>query len=804
LDVLRRKKQSKLAGLLLAVMLLLAGAASYRYYVMRKAEEMGRALHGAVKGRRSVAVLGFKNLGRAEAAWLSTALAEELTTELAAGEQLRTIPGENVAQMKINLSLSDADSYAPETLTRVRGQLAADDLVSGSYLDLGKESGGQLRLDVCVQDTISRETICKVAQTGTETNLFDLVSKMGDELRHYLGCGEVTAADAGAVRASAPSDPESVRLYAEGLKRLRMFDALGARDLLEKAVRAEPDYPLAHDALAQSWLMLGYEDNARKEAKKAFDLSSNLSREERLSVEGRYRETIHDWNKAIELYSALFKFFPDNLDYGLRVANTQRMAGKGKDALVTIAVLRSLAHSGTDNPRVDMAESEAADSQGDFKVGQTAAARAVEEASTIGAPLLVAAAQLDECWALQQLGQYEQGLATCEKARVTYARVGDRDGEAGALLDIGGSLNGQGDSAGALREDEQAFALSREVGDRSRMASAVNNTAVVLSAEGNHLAAEQHYEQALAIYKEVGSKGGAAKVLGNMAAELEFIGNLGAANAKFRQALSLNREIGNHGSEAWALKGLGATLYLQGELRESGNDLDLSLEICRKASLKRTCGFALSNQGNLLMWEGKLDQAKVKQQEALAIWNDVNNQGDAAESNVAIAKLSIEQGQAVEAEALVRDARDIFRKKKWAGDEIWADSVLAMALLAEGKPGEAAKEIDSVTAEKLQNEEVRLEFALATAFVRAASGKPADQSAAIKVLGATLGEATKHGFVGYQLEARLALGEIEMQSGRPGASAHLGQLQRDASAKGFELVARKAASANKVKVVGIP
>jgi tetratricopeptide (TPR) repeat protein len=336
------------------------------------------------------------------------------------------------------------------------------------------------------------------------------------------------------------------------------------------------------------------------------------------------------------------------------------------------------------------------------------------------------------------------------------------------------------------------------------MASAVNNTAVVLSAEGNHLAAEQHYEQALAIYKEVGSKGGAAKVLGNMAAELEFIGNLGAANAKFRQALSLNREIGNHGSEAWALKGLGATLYLQGELRESGNDLDLSLEICRKASLKRTCGFALSNQGNLLMWEGKLDQAKVKQQEALAIWNDVNNQGDAAESNVAIAKLSIEQGQAVEAEALVRDARDIFRKKKWAGDEIWADSVLAMALLAEGKPGEAAKEIDSVTAEKLQNEEVRLEFALATAFVRAASGKPADQSAAIKVLGATLGEATKHGFVGYQLEARLALGEIEMQSGRPGASAHLGQLQRDASAKGFELVARKAASANKVKVVGIP
>jgi tetratricopeptide (TPR) repeat protein len=571
---------------------------------------------------------------------------------------------------------------------------------------------------------------------------------------------------------------------------------MGARDLLEKSVVAEPGYPLAHDALAQSWLMLGYEDNAKNEANKAFDLSSNLSREERLSVEGHYRETIRDWDRAIQLYSALFKFFPDNLDYGLRVANTQRRAGKGKDALVTIAALRSLRQSATENPRVDLAESEAADSQGDYKAGQMAAARAAEKASAIGAPLLVAAAQLDDCWALQQLGQYEQSLAACEKAKVAYVRVGDRDGEASTLLDIGGSLQDQGDSVGAMRAYERAFAIFREVGDKRRMASTVNNIAVVLSAEGEHLAAEKQYEQALAILREIGGKGGAATVLGNIAGELELTGNLGEANAKFHQALSLNREIGNRGSEAWDLKGLGATSYLQGGFQESEKYLDLALEICRQASLKRTCGFALSNLGNLLMWEGKLDEAKVKHQEALAIWEDLKNQGDAAESHVAIAKLSIEQGQAVDSEAPVRDARDIFRKKKWTGDEIWADAVLAMALLAEGKSGEAAKETNSVTTEKLQNEEVRLEFELATALVRAASGKPADQSAAIKALEATRGEAAKHGFVGYELEARLGIGEIEINSGRIASGrTDLQALKRDAKAKGFLLIARKAAAA---------
>jgi TolB-like protein len=63
-----------------------------------------------VRARPSVAVLGFKNLsGRADAAWISTALSEMLTTQLAAGEELRTIAGDTVAQTKIDLHLSDAE-----------------------------------------------------------------------------------------------------------------------------------------------------------------------------------------------------------------------------------------------------------------------------------------------------------------------------------------------------------------------------------------------------------------------------------------------------------------------------------------------------------------------------------------------------------------------------------------------------------------------------------------------------------------------------------------------------------------------
>jgi hypothetical protein len=51
----------------------------------------------SVNARRSAAVLGFRNLsGRTDEAWLSMTLSEMLTTELAAGGALRTVPGAQV------------------------------------------------------------------------------------------------------------------------------------------------------------------------------------------------------------------------------------------------------------------------------------------------------------------------------------------------------------------------------------------------------------------------------------------------------------------------------------------------------------------------------------------------------------------------------------------------------------------------------------------------------------------------------------------------------------------------------------
>src|ERR1700722_6141738 len=278
----------------------------------------------AAAPRRSIAVLSFRNLsGRPEEGWISTALAEMLSTELEAGEKLRLVSGEDIARAKLDLPLADADSLSRDTLARLHEDLDSDLIVLGSYTAVGEKPGTRIRLDLRLQDTAVGETIADVAVVGSEADLLDMVSQAGSRLREKLGVEEVSPVEAVSIRGSLPSNRDAARLYSEGLARLRVFDALEARDLLQQAVAADPKFSLAHSALAESWSRLGYDKKAQQEARQAYDLSANLSREERLVVEGRYREVDHQYEKAIEVYRALFALFPDNDDYGRRLATMQ-------------------------------------------------------------------------------------------------------------------------------------------------------------------------------------------------------------------------------------------------------------------------------------------------------------------------------------------------------------------------------------------------------------------------------------------------------------------------------------------------
>jgi len=752
------------------------------------AGEPSPAAAPGIPPRRSVAVLGFKNLSRSpDAAWLSTALAEMLTTELAAGGRLRTIPGENIGRMKIELSLSDAESLARDTLAKVGRNLGTDMVLLGSYLILPED---QIRLDMRLQDVAAGETVTALAESGTETKLVDLVMRAGSRLRQSMGVEEPPTAEVGRLAAVAPSNLEAQRLYAEGLAKLRVLDALAARDLLVKAVAADPNSPMAHTALAEAWTSLGYDAKAKDEARRAFDLSGNLSREERLSVEGRYRETAGEWDKGIAIYGALLAFFPDNVEYGLRLATAQNTGGKGEAALATLAKLRSLPPPASEDPRVDLTEAAVAQSLGDFKREQAAASRAATKGNAQGARLLVARARLREAYALDRLLEVSRAAAAVEEARRIYADAKDRGGLAWALSLFGNVYWDQGDIEKARTTWEECLAIRRQIGYRRGVAISLHNVGLALWEQGDLTGGRRNLEEAYAIDRELGEHSGMLFGLEALAGLLHDLGDLEGARKTGEQALTLSGETGDRTEESLVRVRLAMVLQAQGDLTAAEAKYREVLPILHERGTRDSVADTLFLLGELLQVKGDLAAARKSHEEALEIRTALGSPFALAKSQVALGRVFVEEERPGAAQPLLRAALAVFASQKAADWDAAAHAALARSWLARSHPADALRAIEPAVAVagRSANPHVRLAVGATAARVHAANGRVDE---ALRSLETALAEATRLRLVALQLEIRLARGEIELGAGRHAKGA-LSALASDARAKGFGLVASKA------------
>jgi len=781
-----------------------------------------------VNTRLSVAVLGFKNLsGRSDTAWLSTALSEMLTTELAAGEKLLTISGENVARVKNDLSLPETDTLAADTLARVRKNLGTDYVVLGSYFDLGSNTEGQIRLDLRLQEAASGQTIAVVSDKGTESELDDLVTRAGARLREKLGAGEVPSNLEVVVRATRPANLESARLYAEGLEKLRTYDALVARDLLLKAIAADPQHVPSRVALAAAWSALGYDAKAAETAKQAFDLSGKLPRDERLEVQGQYYESSNQNAKAIAAFETLFEASPDNPDFGLKLASAQISGSKANDALTTIAKLRQLPSPQRDDLRIDLTEAHAAQVLSDFNRQNALAARVAEQGQKQGAKFLVARAQMAQCSALRNLGDPKAAIPFCESAQQISLSAGDRFGVAQALNNIGNALYDLGDLEKAKTTYEQVAQIDQEIGNLGGLAGALDNRASVVGDQGDGATAKKLSEQALAIYRITGDKINIAATLNNIAAQLVSEGDLRASRDKFEESLAIGREIGSDTAVATALTnlgemklhlgdpegarnayeeslatfqkngekmkaaypmvGLGDVLLITGNLEQAKSNYTQGLAASQEAGEKHEAAIAMSGLGNVRFEQADLVGARKQFEEALALRTQLGEKDSVADSQIDLARVELEENQAADAEAKLRGVLAALQPGKVGDQEALARILLARALMAQGKTVGARSEASRslALAAKTQHRGVALDVKIGAASITQA-GIPLDQA---------LAEAVKINFVNHELEAGLALGIVEIKTGKAAGRARLDALERDARAKGFVRIAERAAKA---------
>jgi len=718
---------------------------------------------GKAGGRPSVAVMGFRDLsGRQDTAWLATALAEMLAVELSAAERIRTIPGETVQRARADLDLGGIDTYDTATLGRLRQRLGSDYVLVGTFLAPSDSRPAKLRVDMRLQDARNGQTVVAFSESGPERDLAEIVSKAGGTLRARLGAPE--RGQSSATRLAVPATTDAARLYVAGLEHLRQFDALAARSLLEKAISAEPNHALAHFALSEALTMLGYDDLAHASAVRAAQLAEGLSREQRFLIDGRVSETSRQWSQAVRAYRSLFAVFPESVEYGIRLADTQVSAGQPREAMQTVTALRALPDVGRNDPRIDLAEASAAESEADFRRMRFAASAAAAKARNLGALLLLARARVAEAWALKNLGQRAEAKAANEEARELYLFAGDQRGVCRTLVQRGSLLREEGRLDEAEAVYQEAIGITRTIGNQRTAAQALNNLGNVYYEQGRLDRAGRAYDEALEASRLVRDLNVTAYALNNLASVLYESGDIAGALKYDREALEIRRELGDRKGLALSFLNLAEVYLEQGRPREAEAHNRDAVEGFRSAGALGDEGFALIQLAQALVHGGQFAAAQEQLSRAAAVYSQVSDAQGLAETKVAHAELALAMGDALQARQRAQSVTD---EVEATGDDELSARCRAALVRAQVRLRQQGQETELATLPEVESRQWTRATRSALAAAKwelAASGRPSD--VVVRQASAAAAEMRKLGLLRYAIEYDIVVAQLRRARGQ--------------------------------------
>jgi tetratricopeptide (TPR) repeat protein len=278
-------------------------------------------------------------------------------------------------------------------------------------------------------------------------------------------------------------------------------------------------------------------------------------------------------------------------------------------------------------------------------------------------------------------------------------------------------------------------------------------------------------------------------------------GDLRGAVKLYEEALQFDRETEDTGNAAIAGYNIANLHELQGDLAGAKQGFEQSLATWQKNGDQYSSTYATWSLGGLQVQKANFSGARKMYEQTLALRTSAGDKLSIAETQLGLADLSLEEARSpVEQETAMRQVIEVFQKAKARDDEARAWCILARALLAESNAA-AAKEATHrarALAAKSQNPEIRWQTAIAAARIQSADKDVAHSSsgvAALKELTPIVSKSHELGYQGIEFDARLAIAEIEMKSGQQAAGrAHLSAIEADAKAKGYDLVANKAAT----------
>jgi tetratricopeptide (TPR) repeat protein len=654
-------------------------------------------------------------------------IAALLAADLAESRVVRSVGNDRINEILENLPRG---SSRVEQLEKVGEAVAAEWVLAGSLFRDG--DAYQAAVDVYKAGMPDPFGSFRVGAART-AGLVDLASV---ELRRLLFPDSSPNEESDPRAADISSESEEAReLALRARLAAREYRLAEARDLLERALAIDPEFILAHSALANVLDAAGYSTEARRRAERAVRLVEGRpappTRRIELEVEAVHARLFDDFDREVQVREELARLFPDepatlngaasalvqDAEFDRALGYVERSLGLDEKSPGTYRlqahVFRGLGRSDAESDALDQAERlyRAMDSKSGLALivderGLAAWARGDLDAAV--SHFLDAAERFEEAGLEVEAARSLSNAGDCSLVRGDHARARELYDQtmvvfrqAGAFRHIADNLDKLGANLyvrGQLQEAEvilrDAVEQAEEIGNPKLVLSALSNLSGLVIYRGRLVEGRWMAERALKLAQERGDR---LREVANrtMLADVHFQqGELDRAGRAYGDLIDLEESPGGSTEGlAWALTGLAEIQELQGDLEEASLTMERAVELADETGRRVVRGYTRLRRalvaGELARWDDAGTDLRVAEELG-------NEEGQPLEDllhRVALSRgtIALLRGEWSVAEPLMETAREAGAKTGANGVEGPALVGAAEVALQLGEPDRAVR-----------------------------------------------------------------------------------------------------------------
>ena len=572
-----------------------------------------------------------------ESDWVATATQQALFSYLDASDDIQIVDG---TQNTLSPGVKAGADWILD------GVLAADP---------ANESGVILVLSMNAGD--GSGDVFQSEIKGLYTALNDLAGRASQQVFAQLGRGQLSQDELAYAQAEIPADEQTQRAFAEGSVALAQYDGREAVKHFTEAIGHVGEHPIINSALSAAWARLGYEEEAKESAERAFNARENLSREKQLTIEGQYRVAFSDWDRAIEIYKALREFHPHNLSYALSIVDVQLQKGDLAEAEKIITEMRALPGVGDIDPRIDIAEATFWHQKGNYAKGSEFSNIAIEKAKATGETAILAAAYLEAV-----ANQSDNRREYLEQAQQLFDVIQNPRFQSAILMEMGQLARYDNQLDKSIGHYQEAIAISERVGDEAQAFTAKRGLAIVLDLKNRLNESYDLKKQAIDYYVARGLRAREAIMHENIGISLFKLGRLNEAEASFAKALEMFHTVDDSIGIAWAPYHLSRIRSREGRLDEAAVLAAQSVTNSEKNPEGQLEFNARFEVAHIQFFQGAYEAAKTEFEFLRTAFAESENIISSGESALMLARIALRQGDFELARDYANEAAKIYHE----------------------------------------------------------------------------------------------------------------------------------------------